>query len=92
MDRRRVVVTGLGTVNPLANNVDDFWKALVAGRSGAAPITLFDGAALATQFAAEVKDFEPEVYMPRKASRRLDRSTMLFWADASGVGGCRVVL
>lgn len=80
MDRRRVLVTGLGTVNPLANNVDDFWKALLAGRSGAAPITLFDAAALSTRFAAEVKDFDPDIYMPRKASRRLDRSTMLFWA------------
>ncbi len=80
MERRRVVVTGLGTVNPLANNVDDSWKALLEGRSGAAPITLFDGSALTTQFAAEVKDFDSELYMPRRASRRLDRSTMLFWA------------
>jgi 3-oxoacyl-[acyl-carrier-protein] synthase II len=80
MDRRRVVVTGLGTLNPLAHNVPDFWEALLAGRSGAAPITLFDPEGLATQFAAEVKDFDSEVYMPRKDSRRLDRSTMLFWA------------
>jgi 3-oxoacyl-[acyl-carrier-protein] synthase II len=80
MNRRRVVVTGLGTVNPLANNVDDFWKALLEGRSGAGPITLFDGSELTTQFAAEVKDFDSELYMPRRASRRLDRSTMLFWA------------
>jgi 3-oxoacyl-[acyl-carrier-protein] synthase II len=70
----------LGTVNPLAHNVDDFWKALLVGRSGAAPITLFDPEGLATQFAAEVKGFDPELYMPRKESRRLDRSTMLFWA------------
>ncbi len=80
MDRRRVVVTGMGTVNPLAHNVDDFWDALLAGKSGAGPITLFDPEGLGTQFAAEVKDFDPEVYMPRKDSRRLDRSTMLFWA------------
>jgi 3-oxoacyl-[acyl-carrier-protein] synthase II len=80
MDRRRVVVTGLGTVNPLAHNVADFWTALLEGRSGAAPITLFDPEGLSTRFAAEVKDFDPEVYMPRKSSRRLDRSTMLFWA------------
>ncbi len=80
MDRRRVVVTGMGTVNPLAHNVDDFWDALLAGKSGAGPITLFDPDGLGTQFAAEVKDFDPEVYMPRKDSRRLDRSTMLFWA------------
>jgi 3-oxoacyl-[acyl-carrier-protein] synthase II len=80
MNRRRVVVTGMGTVNPLAHNVDDFWKALLDGKSGAGPITLFDPEGLGTQFAAEVKDFDPEVYMPRKDSRRLDRSTMLFWA------------
>ncbi len=79
MDRRRVVVTGLGTINPLAHNVDDFWAALLEGRSGAAPVTLFDASRLATHFAAEVKDFDAEVYMPRKESRRLDRSTMLFW-------------
>ena len=73
MDRRRVVVTGLGTLNPLAHNVDDFWTALLEGRSGAAPVTLFDASRLPTHFAAEVKDFDPEVYMPRKESRRLDR-------------------
>lgn len=80
MDRRRVVVTGMGTVNPLAHSVGDFWDALLAGKSGAGPITLFDPEGLGTQFAAEVKDFDPEVYMPRRDSRRLDRSTMLFWA------------
>lgn len=80
MDRRRVVVTGLGTVNPLAHNVADFWTALLEGRSGAAPITLFDSEGLTTKFAAEVKEFDPGVYLPRKDSRRLDRSTMLFWA------------
>ncbi len=79
MERRRVVVTGLGTINPLAHNVDDFWTALLEGRSGAAPITLIDASRLTTKFAAEVKDFDPGVYMPRKESRRLDRSTMLFW-------------
>lgn len=80
MDRTRVVVTGLGTVNPLAHNVDDFWAALLEGRSGAGPITLFDPEGLSTTFAAEVKEFDPDVFMPRKDSRRLDRSTMLFWA------------
>ncbi len=80
MDRRRVVVTGMGTVNPLAHSVDEFWAALLAGKSGAAPITLFDPSGLTTRFAAEVKGFDPDAYMPRKDSRRLDRSTMLFWA------------
>lgn len=80
VERRRVVVTGIGTINPLAHNVDDFWKALLAGRSGAAPITLFDAEGMTSRIAAEVKGFDPEVYMPRKASRRLDRSSILFWA------------
>jgi 3-oxoacyl-[acyl-carrier-protein] synthase II len=80
MERKRVVVTGLGTVNPLGNTVADFWEALLRGKSGAAPITLFDPSALPTRFAAEVKQFDPEEYLPRKQSRRLDRSTMFFWA------------
>jgi 3-oxoacyl-[acyl-carrier-protein] synthase II len=80
MERRRVVITGMGTVNPLAHSVEDFWAALLAGKSGAAPITLFDPSELTTRFAAEVKHFDPEIYMPRKDARRLDRSTMLFWA------------
>jgi 3-oxoacyl-[acyl-carrier-protein] synthase II len=70
----------MGTVNPLAHSVDAFWVALLSGKSGAAPITLFDPSELTTRFAAEVKDFDPDAYMPRKDSRRLDRSTMLFWA------------
>jgi len=81
MKRRRVVVTGLGTVNPLAHNVDDFWAALLEGRSGAAPITLFDASRLDVKFAAEVKDFDPTNYLSRKEARRFDRSTMLFWAS-----------
>lgn len=80
MTRRRVVVTGLGTVNPIGNNIPDFWSALIAGVSGAGPITLFDASELSTRIAAEVKGFDPAAYMPRKDSRRLDRSSMLFWA------------
>ena len=80
MERRRVVVTGLGTVNPLAHDVDEFWDALLAGRSGAGPISLFDADGMPSRIAAEVKDFDTAVYMPRKASRRLDRSSLLFWA------------
>jgi len=83
MDRRRVVVTGLGTMNPLAHDVDGTWDALLDGKSGAAPVTLFDASRLATHFAAEVKEFDPDVYMPRKESRRMDRSTLLMWAATS---------
>ena len=71
--RRRVVVTGLGCVSPVGNNVKDTWRALLAGRSGAAPITTFDASAHKTKFAAEVKGFAPEKYMDPKEARRRDR-------------------
>lgn len=70
----RVVVTGLGLVTPLGNDVESTWAALLAGKSGAAPITLFDaGEEFDVRFACEVKDFEPEQYMERKEVRRTDR-------------------
>jgi 3-oxoacyl-[acyl-carrier-protein] synthase II len=80
VSRRRVVVTGLGTVNPLGLGVDDFWKNAVAGVSGVGRITAFDPTRFSTQIAAEVTDFDPEAYMARKAWRRMDRSAQFFWA------------
>lgn len=71
--RRQVVITGLGAVTPLANNVPDTWRALLEGRSGVDWITLFDASELETRFAAEVKNFDPQDYMDRKEARRLDR-------------------
>jgi 3-oxoacyl-[acyl-carrier-protein] synthase II len=71
---RRVVVTGLGTVNPLALNVATYWKALCAGRSGIGPITLFDSSAFKVHFAGEVKDFDPVALLgDARKVRRLDR-------------------
>jgi 3-oxoacyl-[acyl-carrier-protein] synthase II len=78
MARRRVVVTGLGTVNPLAHDVEGFWKAARDGASGVDRITLFDTAEFVTQIGAEVKDWDPDVYMPRREARRLDRSAQFF--------------
>lgn len=78
MTERRVVVTGLGTINPLAHDVESTWEALLGGRSGVAPIESFDASRLKTQFAGEVKGFDPDAYMDRKESRRLDRFTQLF--------------
>lgn len=78
--RRRVVVTGLGTVNPLGLGVDDFWKHALDGVSGVHRITAFDPSGFTTQIAAEVTDFDPDAYMPRKAWRRMDRGAQLFWA------------
>ncbi len=83
MSRRRVVVTGIGTVNPLGLGVDDFWKNALDGVSGVGRITAFDPSDFTTQIAAEVLDFDPDAYMPRKAWRRMDRSAQFFWAATS---------
>ena len=73
MTRRRVVITGLGTVNPIAHNVPDYWRGLLAGANGIAPITLFDTADFKVRFAGEVKDFRPDPAIDARAVRRLDR-------------------
>lgn len=72
MELKRVVVTGLGAITPLGNNVTDFWNNLVNGVSGAAPITRFNASTFKTQFACEVKGFNPEDYLDRKEARKLD--------------------
>ena len=69
---RRVVVTGLGLVTPVGNTVEESWAGLLAGRSGAAPITKFDAARQGVRFACEVKGFDPTQYMDRKEARRYD--------------------
>ena len=73
MSRRRVVVTGLGTVNPLSKDVPGYWKGLLAGRSGIGPIKQFDVSAFKVQFGGEVKDFDPKAYLDHKTARHLDR-------------------
>jgi 3-oxoacyl-[acyl-carrier-protein] synthase II len=70
--KRRVVVTGLGVISPLGNTVAATWEAMVAGRSGAGPITRFDPAALSVKFACEVKGFDPGLYLDKKEARRYD--------------------
>lgn len=72
MELKRVVITGLGALTPLGNNVADTWKAAVEGKSGAGPITHFDASLFKTQFACEVKDFKPEEHFDRKKLRQLD--------------------
>jgi len=72
MQLKRVVVTGLGAVTPLGNSAEEFWKNLTAGVSGAAAITRFDASKFKTQFACEVKGFNPEEYFEKKEVRRLD--------------------
>ncbi|QVL33284.1 beta-ketoacyl-ACP synthase II [Telmatocola sphagniphila] len=70
---RRVVVTGLGTVNPLASDVSGFWQGLLEGKSGIGPITLFDTSAFRVRFGGEVKNWQPETLIEGKLARRLDR-------------------
>jgi 3-oxoacyl-[acyl-carrier-protein] synthase II len=73
--KRRVVITGLGAVTPIGNNLEDFWNNLVAGKSGAAPITYFDTTHYDTKFACEIKGFDPLNFMDRKLSQRVDLFT-----------------
>lgn len=72
MELKRVVVTGLGAITPLGNDVETTWNNAVNGVSGAGPITHFDASQFKTQFACEVKDFNPELYFDRKKARALD--------------------
>ena len=80
---RRVVVTGLGCVSPVGNNVADAWGALIEGKSGIATITRFDASALSTQFAGEVKGFNVEDYIPGKEARHMD--TFIHYGMAAGI-------
>lgn len=71
----KVVVTGIGAVTPIGNNVKDYWKNLLAGKSGAAPITKFDASEYKTNFACEVKDFDPSAVLHRKEVNKMDPFT-----------------
>lgn len=74
MEKRRVVVTGLGAITPLGNSKDEFWKALIEGKSGVGKLTQFDAAGFDCQIAAEVKNFDPSVYISSaKELRRMER-------------------
>ncbi len=73
MELKRVVITGLGAITPIGKNVEDYWAALLAGVSGAAPITNFDTAKFKTKFACEIKDFDATEYFDRKEVRKHDR-------------------
>ena len=73
MNLKRVVVTGLGALTPIGNNKDDYWKALLAGQSGCAPITHFDTEHFKTKFACELKNFDVLDYFERKEARKTDK-------------------
>ena len=75
MQLKRVVVTGLGALTPIGNNIEEYWNALVNGVSGAAPITHFDASKSKTRFACEVKNFNPTDFINRKDARKMDKFT-----------------
>lgn len=75
MELKRVVVTGLGALTPIGNNVEQYWNGLVNGVSGAAPITHFDASKFKTRFACEIKDFDIKDHLDRKEARKMDRFT-----------------
>ena len=77
MELKRVVVTGLGTISPLGHTVSETWDGLINGKSGAGPITHFDASKFKTQFACEVKGFDPNTLMDRKEARKCDRYSLL---------------
>jgi len=79
---RRVVITGLGAVTPLGNDVESSWASLLAGECGAREITLFDHSDYHVHFACELKDFDPTTWIDRKAARRMDRFAQMILAAA----------
>lgn len=84
---RRVVITGMGVITPVGQDVETFWNSLVEGRSGTGPLTGFDSKDYAVKIAAEVKDFDPEKWIDRREARRLDRfSQFALAATAQAVG------
>ena len=98
MEKRRVVITGMGAITPLGNSVDETWAGIKAGKSGIGPITLFDASKNKVHYAAEVKNFDPALYMDSKDARKMARFTQFGVAAAkmaledSGLMGNEAVL
>ena len=83
MELKRVVVTGLGALTPIGNTLNEYWEALLSGKSGAAPIQQFDAGLFKTQFACEVKNFNIEDFMDKKEARKLDQFSQFAMVSAS---------
>jgi 3-oxoacyl-[acyl-carrier-protein] synthase II len=83
MSRRRVVITGMGAVTPVGNDVRTYWRNLLAGKSGIAPLTLFDTSAFKVHFGGEVKNFQTEPVLTSKDARRMDRFTQFAMVAAA---------
>ena len=75
MELKRVVVTGFGAITPIGNTAEEYWQSLLLGKSGAAPITLFDTTNFKTKFACEIKNFDPLNYFEKKEAKKMDRNT-----------------
>ena len=73
MQLKRVVVTGLGALTPIGNNIQEYWDGLVNGKSGSAPVTYYDTEKFKVKFACELKNYNPEDFFDRKEARKLDR-------------------
>ncbi len=83
MNKRRVVITGIGVITPIGNNVQEFWEGLISGRNGAGPITKFDTTNFVTKFACEVKNFDASIYIDKKEMKRMDIYTHYALAAAA---------
>src|SRR5262244_3852744 len=105
MDQRRVVITGVGAVTPVGNTAEEFWQALMEGRSGIGPITRFDTTGFDTRIAGELKGFDPLKYLDKKDDRKFDRflkyaalktdtvdATRFGVLVGSGIGGLETLL
>ena len=73
--KRRVVITGLGAITPIGNNIDSFWEGIKLGKNGIDEISLFNAENLKVKMAAEVKDFDPSNFIDKKEAKRMDRYT-----------------
>jgi len=83
MSNRRVVVTGIGAITPIGNNIEELWNGLINGKNGAGPITKFDPENFTTKFACEVKGFDVEEYVDKKEAKRMDLFTQYAIATAT---------
>ena len=83
MSKRRVVVTGLGLLTPVGNNVEESWNSIVAGKSGIGPVTAFDASQFATRISGSVKNFDPTVYLSPKDIKKMD--TFIHFGIAAGI-------
>ena len=75
MKLKRVVITGMGALTPIGNNLESYWQGLISGKSGAAPITRFDAEKFKTRFACEIKNYDVKDHFDRKEARKLDPFT-----------------